>query len=518
MSFFDRIMSFFARLCRDHAKAVVLICLLVTIPVAVGISFLDVQAGQRDLIPTKYEAARTIDEVNELFGGTTNEYPLIESDALLSYPMIKKFIFLESEFADAVGEEDYVYMQHYLSAFAPNMLAQARQRAAEDYGVSEQEAEIILPDIETVFSFGEGMMQEDPNNPGEMKPFEQIIEEGVALYLANPVAYKWTVGKEGAALLSRDSNYAKVLIKVNPNLDSAESKAFATEVEDFFRAYFEDGEPAAAVTISGDPSIDKDLENYAFTSTWLLSVLAVALLIVLLYLTFQRFTDVLLPLAVIALSAVWIYGFMGWIGFPYTLVSVMIAPLVLGISLGNLVYMMGRFYEEYGIRAEPRPAAYRAVVTVGVAIFLACITTIIAFLTFMWSDFDVLQQFGSMTAIGVGVCFLLSVTFLPALMIYREERRLRRGTARAPRGVKIFAADGDSRVDRFLGRIYGISQDRPGAVVVVYAFIILICVMGSFRLSTTPTCAPWPHRISPPCRASICRSRSSAGCSRTWCC
>ncbi|MBN2027658.1 MAG: MMPL family transporter [Actinobacteria bacterium] len=484
--FFAGILPFFARLCRDHAKAVVIFCVLFTIPVAVGITFLEVRAGQRDLIPTKYEAARTIEEVNELFGGTTNEYPLVNSDALLSYPMIKKFIFLEQAMAEALDENDYVYVQHYLSAFGPNMLAQARQRAAEDYGISEQEAEVILPDIETVFSFGEGMLQEDPNNPGEMKPFEQIIEEGVGLYLANPVAYKWTVAKEGSALLSESGDYAKVLIKVNPDMDSAESKAFATEVEDFFRSYFEGGEVPATVYVSGDPSIDKDLENYAWSSTWLFLIMAVVLLILLLYLTFQRFTDVLLPLAVILLSAVWIYGFMGWIGFPYTLVSVMIAPLVLGISLGNLVYMMGRFYEEYGIRRDPRPSAYRAVTTVGVAVFLACITTIIAFLTFMWSDFDVLQQFGSMTAIGIGVCFLLSVTFLPALMILREDRRKRLGMVQVPRGVKIFAVDSNSRVDRFLGRIYAISQDRPGAVVVIYGFIILICIMGTFRLTTTP--------------------------------
>ncbi|RJP27077.1 MAG: hypothetical protein C4536_14375 [Actinobacteria bacterium] len=468
-------MPFFARLCRDHARAVVVACVLLTIPVAVGISFIDVRAGQKDLIPTKYESARTIDEVDTLFGGITNEYPIVESDALLAYPMIKKFLLLEDAMVEALGEDDYVYMEHYLTAFKRNALTEAKKQ----YGP-------LAEDISLILRTQEGKAVPDPNNPSEKIPFEQVIEEGVATYLANPVAYKWTVDKLGSALLSRDGRYANILIKVNPELDSAQRKAFATEVEGFFRDYFEGGEVPATVYMTGDPSIDKDLEDYAFTSTWLLSVLAVALLIVLLYLTFQRFTDVLLPLAVIVLSAVWIYGFMGWIGFPYTLVSVMIAPLVLGISLGNLVYMMGRFYEEYGIQKVPRPAAYRAVITVGVAIFLACITTVIAFLTFMWSDFDVLQQFGSMTAIGIAVCFLLSVTFLPALMILREERRLRRGTARDPRGLKIFAADSNSRVDRFLGRIYAISQDRPGAVVVIYAFIILICVMGTFRLTTTP--------------------------------
>ncbi|MEW6552725.1 MAG: MMPL family transporter [Actinomycetota bacterium] len=479
-------MSFFARLCRDHARAVILVCVLLTIPVAVGITFLEVRAGQKDLIPTKYETARTLDEVNQLFGGTTNEYPMVESDAMLTYPMIKKFMLLDSAMAEEIDTEDYVYVQHFLSAFGPNMLAQARQRAVQDYGVTEQQAEVILPDVPTLLERGEGIMQEDPSNPGVMKPFEQIIEEGVQQYLANPVAYKWNVEKKGSGLLSEDGRFAKILIKVDPGLDSSQRKAFASRVEGFFRTYFEDGEVPAAVTIGGDPSIDKDLEDYVVSSTVVMALIALAVLMLLLFLTFQRFTDVLLPLSIIAITAIWIYGLMGWFRLPFTLLSALIGPLVLGISMGNLVYMMGRFYEEFGIDREPRRAAHKAVITVGVAIFLACITTVFGFASFGFSDFDVLQEFGYMTAAGIGLCFIFSVTFLPSLMILREERRLRKGTTRMPRGVAIFSPVGNSRIDRFLGRIASIAQGSPVAVVVVYAFIVIICVMGTFRLTTTP--------------------------------
>jgi hydrophobe/amphiphile efflux-3 (HAE3) family protein len=479
-------MKFFARLSRDHAKLVVILCLLLTIPVAVGASFLKVKAGQKDLIPRKYETSRTLNQVDELFGGINNEIPMVESDYMLTYPMIKKFLLLDGEMKAALGENSYVYAENFLNAYGLNVVSQARERAQRDLGMSPEEAAIAVPDIETVIKYGEGSIQEDPNNPGRMLPFEQIMEEGVAAYLANPVAYKWTVEKRGSALLSEDGRYATVWMKVNPAYDSAERKAFAGRVEDFFRSYFEGGEVPATVYVSGDPSIDKDLEDYVLSSTWLLAMLAVILLMGLLYMTFQRFTDMFLPLAVIALSAIWIYGLMGWIGLPYTVISVIIGPIVLGISLGNLVYMMGRFYEEFGIKADQRQAAHKAILTVGVAIFLACITTVFGFISFLLSDFDILREFGIMAAAGIGVCFIFSVTFLPALMIIREDRRLRRGTTRAPRGIKIFSPSSSSRIDRFLGRISNISQDRPGAVVVIYGFIILICALGAFRLTTTP--------------------------------
>lgn len=477
MSWIDRSMSFIARVTRDHALTVVIVCVVLTVPVAVGATFLKVKAGQRDLIPTKFEAARTLDEVNRLFGGTTNEYPMVESDALLTYPMIKKFVLLEEEMNKAGIEqgEDYVYMEHYLTAFARNFLREAEKQ----YGA-------IVRDLGTILGLVEGQKIPNPDNPAEMVPFEDFVEEQVSGYLANPVAYKWTVEKKGQAMLSSDKRYAKILIKVNPELDSAQRAALATRVEDFFRAYFEEGETPAKVYITGDTSIDRDLEDYVLSSTWLLAVVAVALLMALLFLTFQRLTDVLLPLAVITLTTIWIYGLMGWAGLPFTMLSAIIGPLVLGISMGNLVYMMSRFYEEFSIDRDPRRSAYKSIVTVGIAVFLACITTVFGFASFGFSDFDALQDFGYMAAAGIGLCFFFSVTFLPALIIVREDRRARRGISRQPRGVKIFSPAGDSRVDRFLGGIAGISQGRPGAVVVVYGFIVLICIMGAFRLTTTP--------------------------------
>ena len=478
-------MSFFARLCRDHARAVVIVCVLLSLPVAAGMTFLELRAGQKDLIPSRFETSRTLEQVDLLFGGTTNEYPMVESDALLEYPMIKRFLLFDAALAGALGEGSYVYAQHYLSAYGQNVVEQARQ-AAVAQGLTPEQAAVFLADVAAVLDFGEGTTQPDPSDPSRLVPFERVIEDGVKLYLDNPVAYKWTVGKEGSALLSGDRRYAKILIKVDPVLDSAQRKDFARRAEAFFRSYFEGGEAPAAVYVSGDPSIDKDLEDYVVSSSVLMAVLAAALLMLLLYLTFRRLTDVLLPLSVILLTLVWIYGLMGWAGLPFTVVSAIIGPLVLGISMGNLVHMMGRFYEETGSGQEPHQAAFTAVRTVGVAIFLACITTVFGFASFGFSDLDVLQDFGYMAAAGIGICFVFSVTFLPALMSLREERRARRGAARPPWAMNIFSGGRERRVDRLLARVAGISQDNPRAVVTIYAVLVCACLLGTFRLTTTP--------------------------------
>lgn len=467
-------MGFFARLSRDHAKAVVIICILLTLPVAVGMYRIKVKAGQKDLIPTKYETSRTLDQVNNLFGGITYEIPMVQSDHLMEYPMIKKFLLLEKEMKNQIGEQYYVSVQHYLTQFSYAAIAMAKQQGIE------------INDISTILSLAEGTMQPSQLHPDQKLPFPQVIEEGVQINLNDPTFQKWQKKEGLQSFLSADSKSTQILVKINPNLSRVEEKEAATRIEDFFHSYFEGSDPPARVVVAGDPSINKDLEDYVYSSSWFLALLAFGLLLLLLYVFFQRITDVIFPLFTIAIATVWIYGLMGWIGYPYTEISIALGPLVLGISLGDLLYMITRFYEELGIRKQARKASTKAIVTVGVATFIAAVCTVVAFLSFQLSDFDILQQFGVMAAVGVGVAFIFTVTLLPSLMVLREDYRKSRGKEGPARGTKLFARERKFRVESLLERIAGASKQHASAVLVVFGFIVLICLLGSFRLTTEP--------------------------------
>ncbi|MEJ5185618.1 MAG: MMPL family transporter [Candidatus Geothermincolales bacterium] len=469
-----RIFAFFARLAAERSRWVVLVCLVLTIPVAAGIARMEVRSGQWDLIPTGFPSTEAIKEVNRLFGGIDYSVAMVESDHLLSYPMIKKFILLEKELEREVGKENYVSVNHFLGGFVSNMLLRARQ----EYGIAIDDPSLIL--------FQEAANVPDPEDPSRVIPFPQVIEKGVRMYLDDPVARKWMVEKEGSALLAEDMKRTLIRVKVNPDLSTQQRRDLAYRLESFFQDYF-GGEPAAAVSVSGGISVDKDLEEYVLSSTWIMAVAAGAFLLLVLYLTFRRVTDVFLPLVVTVMTALWIYGLMGWFGLPYTVISALIGPLVLGICLENLIYMMGRFYEEYGTTRNGRRSARRAVLTAGVAVFLTSITTFFGFVSFRLSRFEAVRQFGLMCGVGLGICFLFSVTLLPALMCLREERRrTKKGESALPRGVSNFTFSRERRIDRGLEGLYRLSVRHSWAVVVTFLILLAFCGLSLPRLRTTP--------------------------------
>ena len=109
--------------------------------------------------------------------------------------------------------------------------------------------------------------------------------------------------------------------------------------------------------------------------------------------------------------------------------------------------MMSRFYEEMHEGCKVKEAARRAILTVGVAVLLAAVSTIFGFASFGFSDLTTIQQFGLMACLGEAIGFLLSVTLLPAVMIWREERQEKKEKRNWAHRKRIFARGRSTRLD-----------------------------------------------------------------------
>jgi predicted RND superfamily exporter protein len=180
----------------------------------------------------------------------------------------------------------------------------------------------------------------------------------------------------------------------------------------------------------------------------------------------------------------WVFGIMGWLHIPFTLVSVAVAPLMLGVNLADCIYMMSRFYEQRQDGMESRTAAGKAIATIGIGIMLAGICAFFGFGSFALSDLPALAQFGIMSAVGVVLCFLFSVTLLPAAMILRDERLARLGRERVY-GMRTYFSSERSPLERLLRGSSRLAQRRSWVVLGVAGLVVAAGLVGTFRLKTT---------------------------------
>ena len=102
--------------------------------------------------------------------------------------------------------------------------------------------------------------------------------------------------------------------------------------------------------------------------------------------------------------------------------------LLIGLGVDYAIHLTSRYREEVGAGLTVDGSMTGAVTSVGIALFLATITTVIGFLTNVFNPVPALKDFGILAAVGIVVAFLLMLTFVPAVRILLDRRAERKGT------------------------------------------------------------------------------------------
>ena len=138
-----------------------------------------------------------------------------------------------------------------------------------------------------------------------------------------------------------------------------------------------------------------------------LTLIAVLLM---LYLNFRSFKSVFMAIIPLTIGVVWMVGLMQLFGLQLTILNIMSVPLILGIGIDDGVHILHRYHVEGDGRIKT------VFTSTGKAIFLTSLTTMLAFGSLVFATYRGLGSLGIALFIGVGTCFLASITILPAIM------------------------------------------------------------------------------------------------------
>jgi hypothetical protein len=119
---------------------------------------------------------------------------------------------------------------------------------------------------------------------------------------------------------------------------------------------------------------------------------------------------------VIMMSIMMAMGLAGWLGIKLTPPSASAPTMILTLAVADCVHFLTTFV--HGMR-EGRTKHEAIIESLRVnfhPIFLTSLTTVIGFLSLNFSDAPPFRDLGNITAMGVSIAFVLSVTFMPALM------------------------------------------------------------------------------------------------------
>jgi len=110
------------------------------------------------------------------------------------------------------------------------------------------------------------------------------------------------------------------------------------------------------------------------------------------------------------------FGVMGWLGTLLNLGTSLIAAIALGIAVDSTIHYMARLNLELKGETDQAAAMVRTVRTVGVPIIYATVALFFGFLTFAFSSFVPIQNFGVLTGVTLATALAANLVLLPALL------------------------------------------------------------------------------------------------------
>jgi len=191
------------------------------------------------------------------------------------------------------------------------------------------------------------------------------------------------------------------------------------EVVKFARALAEEisvAAPNVDIRLSGMVLMNNAFSESAQGDMGSLVPLSFAIMFIVLLILLKSISTTIGTILVIFLSILTGMGLGGHIGFPLTPPSVSSTTIILTVAIANSVHVLITFIHEMRKGKNKNDALVESLRINIQPVFLASITTAIGFLTMNFSEVPPFQHLGNFVAMGVGASFILSVTFLPALM------------------------------------------------------------------------------------------------------
>ena len=322
---------------------------------------------------------------------------------------------------------------------------QALQQLADDHSMIQSYSDENGFFIDSQINAAEvlGRFLEQRNHSGNLSEFNDwkemldavLGDEGCGDAIGSDERSIATAAFASSALLHKDLDYSPVcdwlesgegnptptasstlwLIEISGEIESEDRQRHANQI----RAMLSGG-PILEYGVISDDLISNDINESTLDNLVWLIFLAVIVVVLLLALTFRSATMVAAPLVALLASLVWTYGAISLMGMRFSILEIAVAPVVLGLGIDYSIHLQ-RAYERAKENSSSSAEAWaKALMELRVALSLAVITTVFAFLANSLSPLPPLRTFGATLALGVVCAFLASTVTVGAMHVFVE--------------------------------------------------------------------------------------------------
>ncbi|MCA9460163.1 MAG: MMPL family transporter, partial [Nanoarchaeota archaeon] len=218
-----------------------------------------------------------------------------------------------------------------------------------------------------------------------------------------------------------NDDYSRTMIIINSDIASNDMamNLFTNKVKDIVSDVGKP--PGIEIKYTGTPVIQQSLGELINKDRADTQWIAIIFVFTITMLIFRSLLSALVPIIVVFTSVNWLYGTMGYTNLPISTLAGGVAAMVIGIGIDFAIHIMNKFKYERKLGNSIKKSIELAVVETGTALVATSLTTMVAFLAFLFGVMPEMGRFGMLMAIGIFYSLVFSLFGLPALLVIEEK-------------------------------------------------------------------------------------------------
>lgn len=219
------------------------------------------------------------------------------------------------------------------------------------------------------------------------------------------------------SLVARDGSATTIQVEFNIAQDDSPAMlqayqaivAITDQVKSDDRIYLSGPPMIAAQTAS---SMEQD------NQTLLPAVLLVILLVLLV--SFGRLQGVVAPLLIAIFSLIWTLGLMAAFDVKQNIITSIMPVFIISIAVCDAIHFLADYYRNLPSNPDRQAridTAFSVMQQLFWPMFVTCMTTLVGFFALVWTDVTFIREFGIFTGVGIFFAWLITVVFLPAILV-----------------------------------------------------------------------------------------------------
>ena len=334
---------------------------------------------------------------------------------------------------------------------------------------------ITLLDVPLLNSSDEPLQQRLENFK-TLKDEDIDRERGFKEILSSPVFRNFVISEDGKTSgiivnIKKNKEIKDLTDKSKKNIEVYKDKIKKQnhlnilEIRDVIKSY----ENIGKIHLGGIPMIADDMMSFIKSDIVVFGIGVLLFIIATLWFVFRKLIWIIAPISSCFFSVVIMMGLLGLLGWKVTVISSNFIALMLILTMAMNIHMSTRFLQLKENYPNKKTLELISLTTNKMfwPILYTVLTTIIAFLSLIFSEIKPIIDFGWMMTLGLITSFFITFTLLPTLINFMPDENIS------------LKKDESSKITLFFAEI---SENNKNLILSLSGVIILLSFIGIMRL------------------------------------